>query len=159
MERGVYAASAPLIPGDLSEGAERGGGSDAKRPKGRAPQSVLVRAVNTYVVRAGQARRLPYVGLHRSGLSRNYAVGMNGDRSRLGCRSARPRAEHRCERTHQIVNRFTCVEWPARARPTAPEAGALPSAIALFRLREGETPLTPANPQFSPAAPGRERRT
>src|SRR5439155_15528914 len=41
--------------------------------------------------------------------------------------------ERRCERRHQTVNRFTC-EWPARARPTAPEAGALPKANALFRL-------------------------
>src|SRR5947207_15977081 len=58
---------------------------------------------------------------------------MKGDRSRLGCCSARLRAEYRCERTHRTVNGFTCVEWPARARPTAPEAGALPNAIALFR--------------------------
>src|SRR5439155_12456469 len=70
-------------------------------------------------------------------LSRNYAAGMNGDRSRLGCCSARPRAEHRCLRTHQTVNGFTCVEWPARARPTAPEAGALPKTTALFRFRVG----------------------
>src|SRR2546428_713484 len=67
-------------------------------------------------------------------LSRKYAVGMNGDRSRLGCCSVRPRAEHRCERTRQTVNGFTCVEWPARARPTAPEAGALLNPIALYRL-------------------------
>ena len=42
-------------------------------------------------------------------LSRNYAVEMNGDCGRLGRRSARPRAEHWCERTHQTVNRFMCV--------------------------------------------------
>ena len=33
---------------------------------------------------------------------------------------------------HQPVNGFTCVEWPARARPTAPEAGALPKTTALL---------------------------
>src|SRR6266581_7820812 len=69
------------------------------------------------------------------GLSRNYAVGKNGERSRLGCCSVRPRAELRHERTHQIVNGVACAEWPARARPTAPEAGALPDPVALFRLR------------------------
>jgi hypothetical protein len=30
MERGVHAASASLIPGDISEGAERGGSSDSE---------------------------------------------------------------------------------------------------------------------------------
>ena len=91
----------------------------------------------------------------------NHAVGMNGDRSRLGCCSVRPRAEHRGERAHPTVNGFACFEWPARARPTAPDpgcagrrraeaalwraakaegfaearAGALPNAIALFRLQ------------------------
>src|SRR6059036_1461809 len=54
---------------------------------------------------------------------------MNGERSRLGCCSARPRAEHRRERTHYTVNRFACAEWPARARPTAPEAGARSSRL------------------------------
>ena len=29
------------------------------------------------------------------------------------------------------MNRFACAEWPARARPTAPEAGALPKTIVL----------------------------
>src|SRR5580765_8001955 len=68
-------------------------------------------------------------------LSRNNAFGINGERSRLGCCSARPRAEHPRECTHQTVHGFTRTEWAARARPTAPEAGALPVAIVLFRLR------------------------
>jgi hypothetical protein len=70
---------------------------------------------------------------------------MNGERRGLGCCSARPRAEHRHERTRQTTNGFACAVWPARARPIAPDpgcavgfaearAGALPKAIALFRL-------------------------
>jgi hypothetical protein len=31
------------------------------------------------------------------------------------------------------MSRFVCMEWPARARPTAPEAGALPKSTASFR--------------------------
>ncbi len=72
--------------------------------------------------------------------SRNDAVEMNGERSRLGCGSARPRAEHRRQCTQPSVNRFACAEWPARARPTAPETGALPKTIALLRLNEAAVP-------------------
>src|SRR5438105_2436313 len=81
-----------------------------------------------------------------------YAVGMNEDRSRLGCCSARPRAEHRCEGTHQTVNGFTCVEWPARARPTAPAAGALPNAIALFPAEGPQTTVSAKRPRFAEGA-------
>ena len=39
---------------------------------------------------------------------RNNAVEMNGERSRLGCSSARSRAEHRCDRTlHRIADDFS----------------------------------------------------
>ena len=79
------------------------------------------------------ANRIPPMNVSpRTCLGRNDAVEMNGE---LGCLSARPRAEHRHERDHQTTNIFACVEWPARARSTAPEAGALPMTIAAIRKR------------------------
>ena len=49
---------------------------------------------------------------------------------------AQPPQLHWGERTQQTVNRLARGEWTARARATAPEAGALPRTIASFPLRE-----------------------
>ena len=68
-------------------------------------------------------------------LSRNDAVGVNGEHSRPGCSSARPRAEHTRATPHGMVERVLRPVRAARARPAAPEAGALPVSTASFRLR------------------------
>ena len=64
-----------------------------------------------------------------------------GEHSRLGCGSARPRAEHGRTSRHQTVWRGCAFKQAARARPAAPEAGALPSATASFRLRDASVAL------------------
>jgi len=66
-------------------------------------------------------------------LIRNDAVAMKGERSRPGCSSARPRAEHERAETHPMVWKYRAQKWLARARPTAPEAGALPLQTQSFR--------------------------
>jgi hypothetical protein len=74
----------------------------------------------------------------------NYAVRMNGDRSRLGCFSAHPRAEHRLNapNSERVYVRGVARE----ARPTAPGAGALPNAMALFRLSERSAAVSAGPP-------------
>ena len=59
---------------------------------------------------------------------------VSGDHSRLGCCLARPRAEHERPGTHQTVSVVARVGWSARARITAPEAGAIPILTESFRF-------------------------
>lgn len=59
-----------------------------------------------------------------------------GERSRLGCGSARPRAERKGAVLLRTFRSFRSVVWFARARTTAPEAGALPNFPVLLRRVE-----------------------
>jgi hypothetical protein len=59
-------------------------------------------------------------------LNRNDALHLVGEHSRPGCGSARPRAEPERTGTHRVAGGGDPPEWTARARSTAPEAGALP---------------------------------
>ena len=59
---------------------------------------------------------------------------VSGDHSCLGCCLARPRAEHERPGTHQTVSVVARVRWSARARITAPEAGAIPILTESFRF-------------------------
>jgi len=68
-------------------------------------------------------------------LNRNDAVHPFGERSRLGCSSARPRAEHSGSHQHQTLRPFHASQSAARARLIAPEAGALPIPTAWIRLK------------------------
>ncbi len=68
-------------------------------------------------------------------LNRNDAVGMNGEHSRPGCYSARPRAKSERARHTKRFGDFRRENWVARARLTAPGAGAVPISTASFRLR------------------------
>jgi len=51
----------------------------------------------------------------------------SGERSRPGCGSARPRAEHERTALHRIAGIIVRLMRAARARAAAPEAGAIPS--------------------------------
>lgn len=66
--------------------------------------------------------------------SRNHAIGLNGDRSRPGCCSARPRAEHQGTGRRPLADLFQAPFAAAKVRLTAPEAGALPIPNAWFRF-------------------------
>ena len=68
----------------------------------------------------------------RKALNRTDAVGVNREHSRPGCSSARPRAEHERTTPHRMVERGLRSVRAARARPAAPEAGALPVSTASF---------------------------
>jgi hypothetical protein len=58
-----------------------------------------------------------------------------GERARPGRSSARHRAEHEGVGRPKTVDPFQFPMCAARARPTAPEAGALPFPPAWFRLQ------------------------
>ncbi len=78
-----------------------------------------------------------------SAFNRIHAV-ENGERSRPGCRSARPRAEPERTQTNRMEFGLRPPGRVARARPAAPEAGALPNATAWFRLKaKRKSPKSP----------------
>jgi hypothetical protein len=68
-------------------------------------------------------------------MNETNAVHSSGDRSRPGCSSARPRAEHRGAHQHETVRRFHATKSAARARLIAPGAGALPVSAEAFGTR------------------------
>jgi len=87
-------------------------------------------------VRCGWSRTTQPRSGSRHALSRNDAIEMHGEHSRPGCGSVRPRAEHERTATHQTGCVSGAHERAARARPAAPEAGALLIPTASFRLSE-----------------------
>jgi len=54
---------------------------------------------------------------------------MNGDRSRLGCSSARPRAEHRCEQAHQTESGLRVSSGPRGRGPLRPRRARSPRQL------------------------------
>ncbi len=79
-----------------------------------------------------------------------------GDHSRLGCCSARPRAEHERPGKHQTASVVVRGWWSARAWTTAPEAGAIPMLTVSFRLKPPwAAPAGPASPSPNARQPGR----
>ena len=73
----------------------------------------------------------------RSRLSRNDAFAV-GERSRPGCSSARPRAEHRCNRTRQIVSRLRVSSGLRGRGPLRPRRARSPRPSVSFRLRRSD---------------------
>jgi len=87
--------------------------------------SVVLRSSSSHP----SGNRLADFGQFRGDLGRDDSVRLSGEHSRLGCSSARSRAEHRGSHQRQTVRLLHAVRSAVRAQLIALGAGAIPISI------------------------------